>query len=80
MNKKMQSALASYVRSFAVAVLTAYTMGATDIKDLAIAGVIAIIGPAIRAVNPNDAAFGVVADKVEIELNKLAKSDKKKKK
>lgn len=76
----MQSALASYVRSFAVAVLTAYTMGATDIKDLAIAGVIAIIGPAIRAVNPNDAAFGVVADKVEIELNKLAKSDKKKKK
>jgi len=80
MNKKMKSALASYARSFAVAVLTAYSMGKTDVQDLAVAGLIAILGPAIRAINPNDASFGMVADKVDVELNKLAKADKKKKK
>jgi len=80
MNKKMKSALASYVRSFVVAALTAYSMGKTDPQDLAIAGLIAILGPAIRAINPNDVAFGMVADKVDVELNKLAKADKKKKK
>lgn len=78
MNRKMKLVLASYARSFAVAVLTAYSMGARDIEDLLIAGAIAILGPAIRAVNPKDPAFGMVADTVEVELNKLAKADRKK--
>jgi len=77
-NKKMKSALASYARSFAVAALTAYSMGQTDLQDIAIAGLIAIVGPAIRAINPNDAAFGMAADVADIELNKLAKADKRK--
>ena len=80
MNLKMKSALESYARSFAVAALTAYSMGARDWQDLLIAGLIAILGPAIRAVNPKDPAFGLIADTVEIELNKLAKANKKKKK
>ena len=42
--QKMKSALASYARSFAVAVLTAYSMGQTEVEDLAVAGLIAILG------------------------------------
>lgn len=79
MNKIMKAILASYARSFVVAILTAYSMGSTDIKDLLIAGAIAVLGPAIRAVNPNDPAFGVVADTVQKDLDKLAKATKKKK-
>lgn len=79
MNRKMKLALESYARSFAVAALTAYSMGARDVEDVLIAGAIAILGPAIRAVNPKDPAFGMIADAVELELTKVAKADKKKK-
>lgn len=74
----MKSALESYARSFLVAALTAYTMGQRDLKSMLIAGAIAIAGPALRAINPKDPAFGIVADIVETELDKLAKADKKK--
>ena len=80
MNKKMIEVLSSYARSFVVAVMTAYAMGDMSIQDLFIAGLIATAGPAIRAVNPKDPAFGMVADAVDVELNKLAKADKRKKK
>lgn len=79
MNLKMKSALESYARSFAVAALVAYSDGFRGAEDLIIAGLIAILGPAIRAVNPKDPAFGMIADTVEVELNKLAKANKKKK-
>lgn len=79
MNRKMKLALESYARSFAVAAVTAYSMGARDVQDLLLAGAIAVLGPAIRAVNPKDPAFGVIADVVEVELDKLAKAEKKKK-
>ena len=79
MNPKMKLVLESYARSFAVAALTAYSMGARDAQDIVIAGLIAILGPAIRAINPKDPAFGLIADTVTVELDKLAKSDKKKK-
>lgn len=78
-NRKMKSMLESYARSFAVAALTAYSMGARDVEDILIAGLIAILGPAIRAINPKDPAFGVIADVVDAELDKLAKAEKKKK-
>ena len=74
----MKSALASYARSFAVAVLTAYSMGKTDIEDLAVAGLIAILGPAIRALNPKDSAFGMTDNTISVDLDKLAKATKKK--
>lgn len=77
MNPKMKSALESYGRSFLVAAVTAYTLGATDIKDIATAGLIAVIAPAIRAINPNDPAFGRVADVVEKELAKKPTRKKK---
>lgn len=79
MNRKMKSALESYARAFVVAALTAYSLGARDLESMLIAGAIAVAGPAIRAVNPKDPAFGLIADTVEAELDKLAKAEKKKK-
>ena len=79
MNRKMKLALESYARSFIVAALTAYSLGARDLEDMLIAGAIAVIAPAIRAINPKDPAFGMIADTVAAELDKLAKAEKKKK-
>ena len=79
MNQKVKLAIESYVRSFVIAALVAHNQGIEGIEDLAIAGLIATLGPALRAINPKDPAFGLIADTVTAELNKLAKSDKKKK-
>lgn len=78
MNLKVKSAIESYARSFIVAAVTAYSLGARDLESVLIAGAIAIAGPAIRALNPKDPAFGLIADTVDVELNKLAKATKKK--
>jgi len=78
MNAKVKAILESYVRAFVVALGVAYSDGFTGAEELLIAGVIAIAGPAIRAINPKDPAFGVVADVVTAELDKLAKASKKK--
>jgi hypothetical protein len=79
MKPKMKAMLESYVRAFVVAAGVAYSDGFKGTEEILIAGLIAIAGPAIRAINPKDPAFGVVADIVDAELNKLAKADKKKK-
>lgn len=78
MNDKKKAILASYGRSFLVAIMTAYSMGKSDWRDLLVAGVVAIVGPAIRAINPNDPAFGLIADEANKAIDKLAKADKKK--
>ena len=80
MNTKMNAMLASYARSFAVASLAVCSTGNTDAKQILIAGVIAVIGPALRALNDKDPAFGLVADVVTVQLDKLAKASKKKSK
>ena len=78
MNAKVKAILESYVRAFVVALGVAYSDGFTGAEELLIAGVIAVAGPAIRAINPKDPAFGVVANVVTAELDKLAKTSKKK--
>jgi hypothetical protein len=78
MNTKLQALVASYARSFVVAAIAVYSAGETDVKAIAIAGLAAIAGPAIRAINPKDASFGFVADAVDVELAKLAKKSAKK--
>ena len=65
--------LASYARSFIVAALAIYGTGVSDPKNIALAGLAAIAGPAIRAINPKDKAFGMVADGVDKELKELVK-------
>lgn len=73
MNKKTKAMLASYARSFIVAGVALYAAGVTDWKALLAASVTAVVGPLIRAMNHKDPAFGLVADKAEEEIAKLAK-------
>ena len=63
MNKQLQAALASYVRTAVSAAAAMYMAGHTDAKSLGMAALGAIIGPLARAVNPNDPAFGKGAAK-----------------
>jgi hypothetical protein len=78
MNAKLQAALESYARSFLVAAVAVYSAGETDIKAIAIAGLAAVVGPAIRAINPKDPSFGLIADVADAEIKKLAKKSAKK--
>jgi hypothetical protein len=78
MNSKIKAAIESYARSFVIALGVAYSDGLRGPEEILIAGVIAIAGPAIRAINPKDPAFGVLADVVETELKKVAKKATKK--
>jgi hypothetical protein len=80
MNAKLKAAIESYARSFVVAAIAVYSAGETDIKAIAIAGLAAVAGPAIRAINPKDPAFGFIADAVDVEIKALAKKSTKKKK
>jgi hypothetical protein len=80
MNTKLKAAIESYARSFVVAAIAVYSAGETDIKAIAIAGLAAIAGPAIRAINPNDPSFGLIANVVDAEIKTLVKKSAKKKK
>jgi len=78
--KQTKALLASYGRSFLIAVAATYAVPNSDmdVKGLLVAGLIAVAGPAIRAVNSKDPAFGLVADVVDSELKKLANKPAKK--
>lgn len=79
MNPKLKLAISSYVRSYIVAALAMVSTGENDYKKIAITALaVGVVGPAIRAVNPKDPAFGMVADKAEVEIKKLVVADKKK--
>lgn len=78
MNAQLRAALESYARSFVVAAIAVYSAGETDLKAILIAGLAAVAGPAIRAINPKDPAFGFIADAVDVEIKALAKKSKKK--
>lgn len=78
MNAKNQAMLASYGRTFIAAVIAVYATGNHDAKAILIAGAAAVVGPAIRAINPKDPAFGIGADLLVVELTKLAKPSVKK--
>jgi hypothetical protein len=75
---KHKAVLASYGRSFLGAAIAAYTIGGLDLNNILIAGLSAVLPVALRALNPNDAAFGRVADDLTKEVVKLAKATKKK--
>jgi hypothetical protein len=79
MNANIKAAVESYARSFVVAAIAVYSAGETDLKAILIAGLAAVAGPAIRAINPKDPAFGLIADAVDTEIKALAKKSVKKK-
>ena len=79
MNEKVQALLASYGRSVLASGLALYTAGVTDPKDLWTALVAAVAPVALRALNPNDRAFGVLPDASTVEAAlKAAKAPAKK--
>lgn len=78
MKAQLKAALESYARSFVVAAIAVYSAGETDLKAILIAGLAAVAGPAIRAINPKDPAFGFIANAVDAEIKALAKKSTKK--
>lgn len=78
MSNKMQSILKSYLRGVLVAITPLIAIGSTDVKVYVVAVVAGVISPALRALDKKDPAFGLIADVVDIELDKLAKKDSKK--
>jgi hypothetical protein len=78
-NQQVKAMLASYGRSVLGAGLALYMSGVTDPKDLWAALVAAVAPVVLRAINPNDKAFGILptAEVVE-EALKAAKAPVKK--
>ena len=67
MNDKMKQMLASYGRSVLGAGLALYMSGVTDPKTLAYSLLAALAPVALRAINPNDTAFGRLPDAAEVD-------------
>jgi hypothetical protein len=61
--KALQAVVASYARTAISAILAMYLSGNTDAKALGMAALAAVAGPLLRALNPNDSAFGIGASK-----------------
>ena len=79
MSKKDLDKLKSFVRHFAITAVAVYTVNPDADWKAVIAGAVAgVVGPAIRAIDKNDPAFGKVADWAEVEIDKLAKKSAKK--
>ena len=57
-NEKMKSMLATYLRAGVASVLALYLAGVTDPKALATAGIAAIAGPLLKALDPKASEFG----------------------
>jgi len=59
MNKKKLEAMAcTYLRAAIASVIALYLAGVTDPKALASAGIAAIAGPLLKAIDPNATEFG----------------------
>jgi hypothetical protein len=68
MNKaQLQALLASYGRSVLGAGLALYMSGVTDPKTLAYSLIAALAPVALRAINPNDTAFGRMPEASAVE-------------
>ena len=67
MNEQVKALLASYGRSVLGAGLALYMSGVTDLKTLAYSLLAALAPVALRAINPNDAAFGRLPEAAEVD-------------
>ena len=66
-SSQLKAALASYGRSVLGAAVALYASGVTDPKTLAYSLLGALVPVAMRAINPNDAAFGRLPEVSEVE-------------
>ena len=78
MDSKVKSIVKSYLRGVLVAIVPLISIGSTDVKAYIAAIGAGVLSPALRAADKKDPAFGKVADIVDLELEKLAKADKRK--
>jgi hypothetical protein len=79
MNEVMKSVVKSYVRGVLVAILPLLSINCTDPRAYVAAIAAGVVSPALRALDKKDPAFGMVANAVDVEIEKLVKADKKKK-
>jgi len=56
--KKLEAIAATYLRAGISAVIALWLAGVTDPKALATAGIAAIAGPLLKAMDPKNAEFG----------------------
>lgn len=56
--KKLKAIASTYIRAAVASVLALYLAGTTDLKTLALAGVSAIAGPVLKALDPSATEFG----------------------
>jgi hypothetical protein len=56
--KKLEAVIATYLRAAAASVIALYLAGVTSPKDLLSAGVAAIAGPVLKALDPSATEFG----------------------
>ena len=61
LDAKLTAALSSYGRSFLAAALAVWSTGNHDLKGVAAAGAAAVLPVVLRALNPKDPAFGLLA-------------------
>jgi uncharacterized membrane protein YgaE (UPF0421/DUF939 family) len=57
-NAQVKAVLATYLRAGVAAVIALYLAGVTDPKALATAGIAAVAGPLLKALDPKAAEFG----------------------
>ena len=56
---KLKAIVATYLRAAVAAALALYLSGVSDVKTLALAGVAAVAGPVLKALDPSSPEFGV---------------------
>jgi uncharacterized membrane protein YgaE (UPF0421/DUF939 family) len=56
---KLKAIVTTYIRAAIASVLALYLAGTTDLKTLALAGVAAVAGPVLKALDPSATEFGV---------------------
>jgi hypothetical protein len=57
-NKKLEAIVSTYLRAAIASVIALYLAGVTDPKALLSAGLAAIAGPLLKALDPNSTEFG----------------------
>ena len=55
---KLKAMVATYLRAGIASIIALYLAGVTDPKALATAGIAAIAGPLLKALDPKNAEFG----------------------
>ena len=75
---KVQAIITSYLRNFLGTALAVYASGVHDWQAVLAAGLGAVVPVLLRSLNPKDPAFGIVADTVAVELQKVATKAPKK--